>query len=318
VAKLFLAQKHSYSERFLYAKNYFARYYGMSKTLRGILFFHYFNLRHLLQNLTEEHVIETNGYRLSTLPNDQGISAGLLIFKTHEPLTTELLKKELKKGMVCVDVGSNIGYYALLERKIVGSEGRVIAIEPSPLTYSCLKKNVCQNGFNDIETFRFALTSSDREVHFLMDANSNWSRVVDGDNCFSEGTILTVPGRSLDSFAGEYHFDALDLLRMDVEGHELQIFNGGWRTIERFKPALLIEMHKPHMSLSGTISFLQSLKDAGYNVKYYIPRELNAPLIGSMKDVQEIDVSRLIEKLSRGLLPDYFHLYLIDASSGAC
>jgi FkbM family methyltransferase len=314
VAKSLLAWIRTYVGHALYVRDYFSRYYGVSKILRGILFFNYRMFRGSLSNLTKEHAIKVNGYTLLTIPNDQGISAELLIFKTHEPLTTELLKKELKKGMVCFDVGSNIGYYALLERKVVGSEGRVVAIEPSPLTFSYLKKNICRNGLYDIETFRFGLSNSDKEVHFLMDASSNWSRVVDGDNCFLKGTILKVPARSLDSFTAQYHFDRLDFLRMDVEGHELHIFNGGWHTIERFKPNLLMEIHKPQMGLKGTVNFLQSLKSAGYNVKYYIPRELNEPLIGDTKDIQEIDITQLIEKLIEGLLPDYFHLYLINTA----
>lgn len=318
MAKSFLARIRTYTAYFSYTKNYFHRYYGMSKTLRGILFFHYFKLRRLLLNLTEERVIEVNGCRLSTIPNDQGISVELSIFKTHEPLTTELLKKELKKGMVCLDIGANIGYYVLLERKIVGTEGRVIAVEPSALNFSYLKKNISQNGFNDIEAFKFAFASSDGEIPFLIDARSNRCRVVDGNDCSLEGAILKVPARSLDSFTAQYHFDKLDLLRMDVEGYETEIIRGGWRTIEKFKPALLMEVHKSPIVLKDTINFLQSLKSAGYNVEYYIPRELDTSLIGSMKDVQEIDITQLIEKLIEGLLPDYFHLFLVNTHGVRC
>ena len=95
---------------------------------------------------------------------------------------------------------------------------------------------------------------------------------------------------------------------MDVEGYEVEIINGGRWTIERFHPLLLIEVHAG--DLRTTINLLKNLKRAGYEVKYYIPRELNKPLIGSMNDVQEIDISQLIEKLSKGLLSDCFHLFL--------
>lgn len=87
----------------------FNKYYGISKILKAVLLFNYKRLKRLRANLKEEHVIEVNGCRLSTIPNDHGISADLLIFETHEPLTTQLLKKELKKGMVCLDIGANIG-----------------------------------------------------------------------------------------------------------------------------------------------------------------------------------------------------------------
>jgi len=145
----------------------------------------------------------------------------------------------------------------------------------------------------------------------LMDAHSNLSRVVDRNVSSLKGLIM-VPARSLDSFAAEYRFDKLDFLRMDIEGHEVHVFRGGLRTIERFKPILLIEVHKSLIGLKDTVDFLQSLKSLGYNVKYYIPRELDTPFIGSMKDVQEIDITQLIERLIEGLLPDCFHLLLAN------
>jgi len=295
---------------------HFSQYYGVSKILKSILFFNYRMLKRSLLNLTEEHVIEVNGCRLSTIPNDHGISAELLVFKTHEPLTTKLLKKELKKGMICLDIGANIGYYALLERKIVGSEGRVIAVEPSPLNFSYLKKNLRQNGFNDVEAFKFALSDSNGQVLFLIAMNSNWSRVVDVKDPSLEGAIINVPARSLDSFMTQYHLDKLDFLRMDVEGHEIKIFNGGRRTIENFRPILLLEIHEDLIGLKETVSFLQSLKSFGYNVSYFIPRSLDMPFIGSMNDVQEIDISHLIEKLTEGLLPACFHLLLANTQVG--
>src|SRR3989304_7316362 len=172
----FLVWMRNYLESIHFTRTFFYRQYGMSRTLGGISFFHYRLLKCLLSDLTKERVIEVNGYRLSTMPNDPGISSELLFFKTHEPLTTELLKKELKKGMICLDIGANIGYYALLERKIVGSEGRVIAVEPSPLNFSFLRKNISQNRFNDIEAFKFVFASSDMEINFLVDPWSNRCR----------------------------------------------------------------------------------------------------------------------------------------------
>ena len=90
----------------------------------------------------QSSVVQVNGYKLSVIPNDTGISSELLMFKTHEPLTTKLISKKLTSGMICLDIGSNIGYYALLEHKLVGKEGKVIAIEPSPLNFQYLQKNI--------------------------------------------------------------------------------------------------------------------------------------------------------------------------------
>jgi hypothetical protein len=100
---------------------------------------------------------------------------------------------------------------------------------------------------------------------------------------------------------------------MDVEGYETEIFRGGWRTIDRFKPALFVEVHKFLLGSKLTFEFLQDLQSHGYEVKHYIPRDLDMPLIGSMKDVKEIKISRLLELLSDNLLPDCFHLFLVHS-----
>ncbi len=77
-------------------------------------------------------IIEVNGYKLALVPNDEGISTELALFNVHEPLTTKILKTNLKTGMVCLDIGSNIGYFVSLESNIVGDSGKIYAIEPSP------------------------------------------------------------------------------------------------------------------------------------------------------------------------------------------
>ena len=77
----------------------------------------------------KETIITTmNGYRMLLLPHDKGISKELKIFRIHEPLATKILKMELREGMTVVDIGSNIGYYVILESKLG------ISLMPYPIT----------------------------------------------------------------------------------------------------------------------------------------------------------------------------------------
>ena len=120
----------------------YRRRYGLSKALKTSIHYGYVTLnKNRLKKVSE--LIEVNGSKLQVIPNDPfGTSAELLMFRTHEPISTKLVSKLLKKGMTCLDIGSNIGYYVLLENKIIGKEGKVIAIEPSPYNFQCLKKNL--------------------------------------------------------------------------------------------------------------------------------------------------------------------------------
>lgn len=277
-----------------------------------MLYSFYQRLRLSRLNLNVERVIEVNGYRISTMPRDRGISTELAIWKTHEPLTTNLLKQELRRGMTCLDIGSNIGYYALLEQKMVGREGKVITIEPSLLNFSYLRKNLSQNGFGDLESYNFALSSHDGHTNFLMAAKSNLSKIVDASESPQDGVVVTVPAMTLDSFAAEHGLDGLDLLRMDVEGHEDEILRGGLQTIERYGPILLVEVHEDLMGLDKTCDFLRSLQDIGYEIKYCIPRHLDYPIIGSRGDIKEITVDQLIARLRADSFPNEFQILCVN------
>ena len=53
--------------------------------------------------------------------------------------------------MVCLDIGANIGYYVTLESKMIGDQGKIIAIEPSPLNFDYLKRNMMLQTTKNIE-----------------------------------------------------------------------------------------------------------------------------------------------------------------------
>ena len=70
---------------------------------------------------------------------DRGISREFALYHVHEPIATEFMKGLLREGMVGIDIGANIGYYVLLEKRLVGSEGKVVAVEPAPRNLELLR-----------------------------------------------------------------------------------------------------------------------------------------------------------------------------------
>jgi len=308
-----------YRDYIHYTRFYFYKHYGLQRCLKGILFFHYRAFKKFFQNLSVERIVEVNGYKMLLIPNDEGISTELLLFKTHEPLSTELLKKLLKSGMTCIDIGSNIGYYALLERKIVGVKGKVIAIEPSPINLHYLRRNLALNKFNDVEVFNYAISNFDGQCFLLHDkSHSNLSKVVLNKDIEKscELQLFSVPVKSLDSFLKEHALKSVDFIRTDVEGHEVEIISGAYQTIRAFKPILFLEVHKGIFGLDKTVKLLKTLEQLDYTKSIYIPRELNMLLIGNKKDIQTCLLDEFIKKIH--LIPDYFHLILFHkAHQGA-
>jgi len=175
-------------------------------------------------NSNKEKIVNVNNYKISLMPGDIGLSRELLAFKSHEPLTTKLLSRELKEGMFCLDIGANLGYYALLENMIVGKNGRVIAIEPSPLNFKRLQKNCDLQESSVLEAYNYAVGDTDGVVNFTINDHSNWCRVMEDqtnddsipDEPIGKGIrVVKVPIITIDSFLKEKQLDRVDFVRMD-------------------------------------------------------------------------------------------------------
>ena len=80
-------------------------------------------------------IIQTNGAKLKVFsPRKNLIGRALYKNRTWEPQVTAAIEAETRAGMIALDVGADIGYYALQFSRLVGHEGRVIAFEPIPAT----------------------------------------------------------------------------------------------------------------------------------------------------------------------------------------
>ena len=289
-----------------YKKNY-----GISKAIRVLLHYGYVAFKKKNQSNSKDLIVDVNGYKLQVIPGDLGISSELIMFKTHEPLTTKLLSKELKKGMTCLDVGGNIGYYTLLESKIIGDAGKVIAIEPSPPNFEHLKRNLEIQDTKNVDAYNFAAGDVDGNVNFLVYKESNGSFTIpDGETTDLPGELIKVPAKRMDTFLKELNIEHVDFVRMDVEGYEHHIIEGMKETIKKSKPMFQIEVHVTLMGKEGTRRFLKEFQDFGYEAKYYVPRDIDTPFIGTMSDVKNHTIDTLLKMLEDNTLSHFFNLCL--------
>jgi FkbM family methyltransferase len=254
--------------------------------------------------------VDVNGYKLSLIPNDAGISTELALFGTHEPLNTRMLAKQLREGMTCFDIGANIGYYTLLESRIVGKNGKIIAMEPSPVNFSKLQKNIQMEGAKNIELFNLAGGNKDGKIKFLLKKQSNLSRIVSEDEITPSDNIIEVPIRKLDGFLQDLSLEKLDFLRMDVEGYEFYIYEGIRNSVKKYKPDMQIEIHAHHLGERKTRELLEKIKEDGYETEYYIVRQIDIPTVGDMDDVKKVKIDTLLEMLDEKRLPTSFLLFL--------
>jgi FkbM family methyltransferase len=304
-----------------FIKNFF-RVHGPVRTLKGMYFYYYsqFRMRNLSFDPKEDAVVNVNEYKMQIIPTDKGISAELAMFNSHEPLTTKVLASLLRKGMVCLDIGSNIGYYALLESKIVGKDGRVICVEPSPLNFQFLKKNLAMEGESELDTYNIAVGDVEGHIDFMTGGESNLCRVItynEHDRLLSDEhkkQIIQVRIRQIDSLIKEINPHRIDFIRMDPEGYEHSIYRGMKDTVQRFKPMLLIEFHINYLGITGTRKLLEDLKNDGYESLHYIPRWMDNPIISNNKYIQSISIGDLLVKLDKDSLPAGFNIFLANTN----
>jgi len=105
---------------------------------------HIENLNYLfvrIRNIRTDHIQITvnSNYLMYVDLKDKGISKELYVHKTREHFSTEFLQKFVKEEDIVIDIGANIGYYALMEAQLA-NKGKVYAIEPIPTNVDLLKK----------------------------------------------------------------------------------------------------------------------------------------------------------------------------------
>ena len=105
--------------------------------------------------------------------NDPGISKTLILFGKRELEHKYIMNKVIKKNMNILDIGANIGYYALIELDIIKDSGYLIACEPSPSNFKLLNKNILLNKHKNYETHNIAISNSNSTKEFHLSKSSN-------------------------------------------------------------------------------------------------------------------------------------------------
>ena len=220
---------------------------------------------------TEGYIIkDVHGSKMYLNIGDSGISRDLILAGTREPTHTKLMQDVLKKGYVVMDIGANIGYYALMEAKAVGKTGIVYAIEPVPANMSLLKRNISLNNYKNIETFETAIGGENKKDYICITTKSNWCAMADNKNKEKNMKFkyrIPVKVLKLDTFIKDKRFP--DIIRMDVEGYETEIIKGMEGILQCRKPLkIFIELHSFMIKDKG-IGILKKLEESGFKIKYF-------------------------------------------------
>lgn len=188
-----------------------------------------------------------------------------------------VVHRVLAPGMVFIDGGANIGEISVAAAKAVGSSGKVFAFEPVHRFAKHLRDHVAANRFQNLEVSECGLSFEPGEAEiFISDAPYRDGTHNDGlGSLFRRGDALgmtnTIPITTLDAFMAEKGVDRVDLLKLDIEGSELNALKGGMEMLQRHQPALIVEVGEDTCRAAGysmneLVSFVQGLGYSAYRI----------------------------------------------------
>jgi FkbM family methyltransferase len=163
----------------------------------------------------------------------------------------------LHPGDTVVDIGANIGSFAVLAASIVGPSGRVIAFEPVSATFVRLQENVALNGFRNVEMCREGVEAQDGTIELRLGTKSALAGAYFGGETTS---VETVPCLSIQHVFDRHGIDRIHLLKIDCEGGEYGIFRSLTPELAERIDQIAMEAHRIRgESLDGLAARIEAL-----------------------------------------------------------
>ncbi len=183
---------------------------------------------------------------LSTLERE------IILTGNHEPETIQAFAALLAPGMTVIDLGANIGQYTLVAARRVGPLGRVYAFEPTPSLAEHARRNLELNGLENATVHAVAVSDAPGRVTLHSVEARRTEHELDRQWLFADPKGLDVPTVTLDGFVAEQSVRAVDVIKMDIEGAELQAFRGAETLLTGADPPVLVlELNPKTLEYSG-------------------------------------------------------------------
>lgn len=185
--------------------------------------------------------ISCQGHTLYINADDTGVAPSLLTKGAYEPFETQLLLEYLDTGMCYVNVGANIGYYAVLAARSVGETGAVYAFEPEPHNVELLRKNVFVNGYSFVEVVESAVGDREGTIELFLDESNRGNPSLGAGNVKGNAGSVSVPVIPLDVYLEKHGSPKVDVLQMDTQGSEGLVLAGAQKLLEQAHLTILME-----------------------------------------------------------------------------
>ena len=173
---------------------------------------------------------------------DAGLHTRRFACGRYEIPVQQALAALVRPGDVCCDIGANLGFFSILLGRLAGPSGSVYAFEPVPTNASTIERNARLNRMRNIVVMEVALSGTDGEDELLL------ARHVGGAVLRSAGTPPDLVGSAvvqtaaLDTLLERQRVAPPDIVKIDVEGAEMEVLRGMDRTLRLRSPTIVLEL----------------------------------------------------------------------------
>jgi FkbM family methyltransferase len=157
----------------------------------------------------------------------------------------EALARVLHRGGAFYDIGANVGYLTIIGARLVGSEGDVYAFEPVPANASALRRNLALNGLARAYVVEQAVSDDAGRQTLVLAHDSGGAALSIADRPPDATGAIEVDVTTVDRFVGQAGVRPPSVVKIDVEGAEINVLRGMAATLERHRPAVLVEVDGP-------------------------------------------------------------------------
>lgn len=180
----------------------------------------------------------------------------------YAPDLSTVIKKLVKPGMQVMDIGANVGAYSLLIAERGGKDGKVIAFEPNPEVRQRLAYNVRLNRLdNQVRIFPFALSDEEGEFTLYVPHSAYPNRGIASLKRHVSEVLkeeIRIEVKTLDDIFVDTGLTQLDFLKVDTDGSDAEVLQGGMEVIKRFLPYIIFENY--YLARSDAVVTIEKIR----------------------------------------------------------
>jgi len=175
------------------------------------------------------------------VPLDDWVGRALFYIGDLDPKLSWLCRRLLRQGDTMLDIGANIGVMSLIARELVGPAGAVHAIEPQPRLVEMLRESANRNKFENLYVHQCALGREDQTLDLAVPHyNGGAASLIRSLSEYKRVTRVPVAVKHTSTYLDSLNLDRIRLMKIDVEGFEAQVIEGGMRYFEAHRPDSIV------------------------------------------------------------------------------